>query len=374
MRTPPTRRSTPSVSTTCARTSIARAMAASRGRTSPTAFPTAASSTSCARTRNGAACSLPARSRPSTSRSTMASTGNRCATTCPRLPIRDLVIKDDDLVVGTHGRSFYILDDITPLRQVNAAVAAADVHLFAPQEAIRFRWNKNTDTPLPPDEPAGQNPPDGAILHYSLKDPGEDRVDRNPRRAGRRRPQVRQRRSGRTARRRPQHPRLLDSAASRAAGGGGPASVRVGHASRAAGGERLQLSDRGDLCEHPAHSAWVMGRARQIHGSADGRRQVTDPTARREDGSSREGDRGRSEIAIRHLASHRRDVATHVDRPSRDSRGRKDAAGHRSRTAPVARRRAARPAVWRRRIRRRGTDACGVGRMEEDARPRSSRC
>lgn len=88
----------------------------------------------------------------------------------PATSIRDLVIKDDDLVVGTHGRSFYILDDITPLRQVSAAMATApDVHLFAPQNAWRFRWNKNTDTPLPPDEPAGQNPPDGAVLHYYLK-------------------------------------------------------------------------------------------------------------------------------------------------------------------------------------------------------------
>jgi hypothetical protein len=91
----------------------------------------------------------------------------------PATSIRDLVIKDDDLVVGTHGRSFYILDDITPLRQINTATAGADVHLFTPQDAIRFRWNKNTDTPLPPDEPAGQNPPDGAILHYSLKAPAK---------------------------------------------------------------------------------------------------------------------------------------------------------------------------------------------------------
>lgn len=87
----------------------------------------------------------------------------------PATSIRDLVIKDDDLVIGTHGRSFWILDDITPLRQVSAETMAAEAHLFAPQPAWRFRWNKNTDTPLPPDEPAGQNPPDGAILHYSLK-------------------------------------------------------------------------------------------------------------------------------------------------------------------------------------------------------------
>ena len=87
----------------------------------------------------------------------------------PATSIRDLVVKDDDLVVGTHGRSFWILDDITPLRQIDAAVAAADAFLFAPQVATRVRWNQNTDTPLPPEEPAGQNPPEGAILNYWLK-------------------------------------------------------------------------------------------------------------------------------------------------------------------------------------------------------------
>jgi photosystem II stability/assembly factor-like uncharacterized protein len=88
----------------------------------------------------------------------------------PATSIRDLVIKGDDLVVGTHGRSFWILDDITPLRQISTETAAAAVHLFTPQQAWRYRWNKNTDTPLPPDEPAGQNPPDGAVVHYYLRD------------------------------------------------------------------------------------------------------------------------------------------------------------------------------------------------------------
>jgi photosystem II stability/assembly factor-like uncharacterized protein len=87
----------------------------------------------------------------------------------PATSIRDLTIYDDDLVAATHGRSFWILDDITPLRQMTAAVAASDTHLFQPQTAMRVRWNKNTDTPLPPDEPAGQNPPDGAIFYYYLK-------------------------------------------------------------------------------------------------------------------------------------------------------------------------------------------------------------
>jgi photosystem II stability/assembly factor-like uncharacterized protein len=88
----------------------------------------------------------------------------------PATSVRDLVVHGDDVVVGTHGRSFWILDDITPLRQLNALVAEASVHLFRPQVAYRVRGNLNRDTPLPPDEPAGQNPPDGAVIDYYLKD------------------------------------------------------------------------------------------------------------------------------------------------------------------------------------------------------------
>lgn len=87
----------------------------------------------------------------------------------PCTSIRDLVVKDDDLVVGTHGRSFWILDDLSPLRQLQPEIAEQNGALFAPQVATRVRWNMNTDTPLPPEEPAGQNPPDGAILYYWLK-------------------------------------------------------------------------------------------------------------------------------------------------------------------------------------------------------------
>ncbi len=87
----------------------------------------------------------------------------------PASSIRDLVIHGDDVVVGTHGRSFWILDDITPLRQINEQVAFSDAFLFKPQQAYRVRWNMNTDTPLPQEEPAGKNPPDGAIVNYYLK-------------------------------------------------------------------------------------------------------------------------------------------------------------------------------------------------------------
>jgi photosystem II stability/assembly factor-like uncharacterized protein len=83
----------------------------------------------------------------------------------PASSIRDLVVHDDDIVVGTHGRSFWILDDMTALRQLTSD---RGVRLYAPKPTYRFRRNKNTDTPLPPEEPAGENPPDGAIINYYL--------------------------------------------------------------------------------------------------------------------------------------------------------------------------------------------------------------
>ncbi len=84
----------------------------------------------------------------------------------PATSIRDLFIKDDDLIAATHGRGFWILDDVTPLRQITSSMAEMAVYLFRPETAIRVRWDMNTDTPLPPDLPAGQNPPDGAIIDY----------------------------------------------------------------------------------------------------------------------------------------------------------------------------------------------------------------
>jgi len=86
----------------------------------------------------------------------------------PPSSMRDLQVHDTDLIVGTHGRSIWILDDITPLRQLAAVARAPVAHLFQPARAWRVRWNLNTDTPLPPDEPAGRNPPDGATIDYYL--------------------------------------------------------------------------------------------------------------------------------------------------------------------------------------------------------------
>jgi hypothetical protein len=86
----------------------------------------------------------------------------------PATSMRDLTVHGDDLVVGTHGRSFWILDDVTPLRQLSASALTVQGFLFNPQTAYRMQRDQNTDTPLPPEVPAGQNPPDGAVLDYNL--------------------------------------------------------------------------------------------------------------------------------------------------------------------------------------------------------------
>jgi photosystem II stability/assembly factor-like uncharacterized protein len=84
----------------------------------------------------------------------------------PASSVRDLMIKNDDLIAATHGRGFWILDNITPLRELNRN--QRENLLFKPQSAFRVRVNLNTDTPLPPDEPAGENPPDGGMIDYFL--------------------------------------------------------------------------------------------------------------------------------------------------------------------------------------------------------------
>jgi photosystem II stability/assembly factor-like uncharacterized protein len=86
----------------------------------------------------------------------------------PHTSMRDLMIKDNDLIVATHGRSFWILDDISPLRQIAEFKANAGPFLFEPGSAYRVRRSTYPDTPLPPDEPAGENPPDGAVIDYAL--------------------------------------------------------------------------------------------------------------------------------------------------------------------------------------------------------------
>ena len=95
----------------------------------------------------------------------------------PAVSVRDLVVKDDascmcsDLVASTHGRGFWILDDVTPLRAaaaIRAAEAAGTAYLVKPATAVRVRFGMNPPTPWPIEVPAGENPPPGAILNYFL--------------------------------------------------------------------------------------------------------------------------------------------------------------------------------------------------------------
>jgi photosystem II stability/assembly factor-like uncharacterized protein len=87
----------------------------------------------------------------------------------PAVSVRDLEVHGDDLVAATHGRGFMVLDDITPLRQIDAEVARAPVTLYAPETAIRVRWDTNPPTPWR--MPSLPNPPPGAIIDYRLGSP-----------------------------------------------------------------------------------------------------------------------------------------------------------------------------------------------------------
>ncbi|MDP9253368.1 MAG: glycosyl hydrolase, partial [Verrucomicrobiota bacterium] len=90
----------------------------------------------------------------------------------PVSPIHDLVVKDDDLVVATHGRSFWVLDDLTPLRQVNGQSTQTDAILYRPQTALRLHYPTEFDKR----QPVGDNPPAGAIIDYYFKTAPKDEV------------------------------------------------------------------------------------------------------------------------------------------------------------------------------------------------------
>ena len=86
----------------------------------------------------------------------------------PSAIVTDLLVHGDDLIVATQGRSIWLLDQLGPLRQLDAATLRQPVHLFQPGAAIRVRGNQNKDTPMPREEPTGQNPPEGALVDYWL--------------------------------------------------------------------------------------------------------------------------------------------------------------------------------------------------------------
>jgi photosystem II stability/assembly factor-like uncharacterized protein len=94
----------------------------------------------------------------------------------PTTPVSDLSVHGDDLIAATFGRGLWILDDISPLRQLDPQVQTSPVHFFVPQTAIRVHWDNQSDTPLQREIPAALNPPDGAILHYSLVSPPKGEI------------------------------------------------------------------------------------------------------------------------------------------------------------------------------------------------------
>jgi photosystem II stability/assembly factor-like uncharacterized protein len=88
----------------------------------------------------------------------------------PIVPVHDLAITDGDLVAATHGRSFWILDDISPLRQLTPAIPQQAVHLFTPRDAYRVDWSGGFAVPPNEAHPVGKNPPNGAMIYYWLRD------------------------------------------------------------------------------------------------------------------------------------------------------------------------------------------------------------
>jgi photosystem II stability/assembly factor-like uncharacterized protein len=94
----------------------------------------------------------------------------------PMTSIRDIAVHGDDLVIATHGRAFWIMDDVTPLRQITSDVLAMRAYLFKPQDAVRLHLPSFTGTPLHDDEPKAPNPPVGAVIDYWLQDTADDTV------------------------------------------------------------------------------------------------------------------------------------------------------------------------------------------------------
>jgi photosystem II stability/assembly factor-like uncharacterized protein len=94
----------------------------------------------------------------------------------PTTDVTDFAVHGADLVASTFGRGLWILDDISPLREADAKLASGPVHFYKPQTAMRVRWDNHEETPLSPEFPGSQNPPDGAILYYYLKDGAKSEI------------------------------------------------------------------------------------------------------------------------------------------------------------------------------------------------------
>jgi photosystem II stability/assembly factor-like uncharacterized protein len=95
----------------------------------------------------------------------------------PNTVVSDMTVKDNDLVISTYGRGFWILDDVTPLRQARTAMASnTPVLFYKPAPALRMRWDNTQDTPLPPEMKVGDNPLEGAVFDYYFASPASGPV------------------------------------------------------------------------------------------------------------------------------------------------------------------------------------------------------
>src|SRR5256886_4038582 len=92
----------------------------------------------------------------------------------PIVPVHDLAVKEGDLVAATHGRSFWILDDVSPLRQLARAVPRESLHLFKPRDSYRVDWGGGFGGGGSDAHPVGKNPPRGAMIYYWLKNKNQD--------------------------------------------------------------------------------------------------------------------------------------------------------------------------------------------------------
>ena len=303
-----TPRSAACASTTCIPISTARTTAARPGGRSPTVCRTVRRSTPCGRTRCAADCCSPA---PRAAFGPPFDDGDHWQSLQLNLPhtsMRDLWIHGEDLLLATHGRSFWILDDIAPLRQVSRAVEQSAAFLFTPAPAYRIARDTNTDTPLPPDEAAAQNPPDGAVIDYYLAQAATGPVSleiRDARGALVRRYASNDRRASRTTSWRSNWSRFTGCATARNSPGAAGMHRWVWDLRYAA---PLSTDRSYPIAAVPrANAACAVrtaGRAGRIHRSHDRQRSQLQRALARQDGSSRAdlSRRARATVATREAA------------------------------------------------------------------------
>ncbi len=205
----------------------------------------------------------------------------------PTTGINDLLAHGDDLIVATQGRAIWALDVVEPLRQLAIAEATGGVERHRPTllqlaPAVRLRANQNRDTPLPPEEPRGENPPTGAVIDYLLPvaargpvvleifDAAGDRVRRFASDESPRPPACR----GLLC-------RPVAGRARSAGDDGGASSLRLGSAPRAPASARLRLFDRRASGQGDATlAAGRAGSSRELRGAAHGRWRRAAPAGR----------------------------------------------------------------------------------------------